>query len=161
MENLNVQIGFLADHPELAGQLAQHFKGEWPDHFAAFSLQEIEKDFLSRAGRETLPVVLVAWIDGKVVGTIALAQKSIESFEHLGPWLKGLYVGRAFRRQGIGRCLIEKASTLAGAFGFQEIYAGTEKARRLLQTLGWMELQRIPYHGQDLSVMKKLIRNGA
>jgi GNAT superfamily N-acetyltransferase len=58
-----------------------------------------------------------------------------------GPWLVGLVVAPAFRRQGIGAKLIARAEAEARATATW-LYCTTDTAAGLLLGRGWIDLRR-------------------
>lgn len=148
-----VLIRPLRESPEAGRLLAQAFKDAWPEFFAARSAGEIEREMFAE-GRE-LPAILVASVDGRVAGTVALRARSVETHEHLGPWVTGLWVEPGLRRNGLGRELLLAITEEAAARGFREIYAVTNSARWLFDKLGWAALEEIAYHGEEVTLYRK------
>ena len=147
MKNL---ISPLRDVPEAGRLLAQAFKDAWPDFFADRSAEEIE-GVLFTEGAE-LPAILVSEVDGRVAGTVALRARSVETHEHLGPWVTGLWVEPDLRKLGLGRSLLSAIAEEAKARGFREIYAVTNTARWLFDKLGWEAVEEIVYHGEEVTL---------
>ena len=143
----------LGEVPEAGRLLAQAFKDAWSDFFADRSAEEIQ-DVLFVEGSE-LPVILVASVDGRVAGTVALRARSVETHEHLGPWVTGLWVQSNLRGLGLGRKLLLAITEEAAARGFREIYAVTNTARWLFDKLGWNRVEEILYHGEEVTLYRK------
>lgn len=143
----------LAVRPGAIPWLASRFKAEWPDFFAACSPEEIERDYFRSAleGRD-LPVVLVAEIDGRVCGTVAIRTKGPES--HPGPWLSSLWVDPPYRGRGVAGELTRAMTADAWRRGYPELFAATATAHRLFRRLGWEELGDFPYHGTTVAVFR-------
>lgn len=150
MENL---IRPLRETPEAARLLAQAFKDAWPDFFADRSAAEIEEAMFTE-GPE-LPAILVASVDGRIAGTVALRARSVETHEHLSPWVTGLWVEPGLRKLGFGRDLLNAIVKEASARGFQEIYAVTNTARWLFDKLGWEAVEELLYHGEEVTLYRK------
>jgi GNAT superfamily N-acetyltransferase len=146
----------LRETPEAGRVLAQAFKDAWPDFFAGRSVEEIaEVMFVEGTG---LPAILVASLDGRVAGTVALRARSVETHEHLGPWVTGLWVTLDLRGFGLGRDLMLAITKEAAARGFREIYAVTNTAHGLFEKLGWSRVEEILYHGEEVSLFVVEIR---
>ncbi len=142
----------LREVPEAGRLLAQAFKDAWPDFFADRSAEEIEQVMFVE-GTE-LPAILVSEVDGRVAGTVALRERSVETHEHLGPWVTGLWVEPGFRGLGLGRDLLLAIAEEAAARGHREIYAVTNSARWLFDKLGWTALEEILYHGEEVTLYR-------
>ena len=152
MADSAVLIRPLRESPEAGRFLAQAFKDGWPDFFATRSAEEIEREMFAE-GRN-LPAILVASVDGRVAGTVALRARSVETHEHLGPWVTGLWVAPDLRRHGLGRDLLLAITEEAAARGFHEIYAVTNSARWLFDRLGWAAVEEIVYHGEEVTLYR-------
>ena len=139
--------------PEAGRLLASAFKDAWSDFFADRSVEGIE-EALFMEGAE-LPAILVATVDGRVAGTVALRARSVETHEHLGPWVTGLWVAPDLRGHGLGRDLLLAVEKKATAWGFREIYAVTNTARGLFEKLGWNRVEEILYHGEEVTLYRK------
>lgn len=149
MKNL---ISPLRDVPEAGRLLAGAFKDAWPDFFADRSAEEIE-EVLFTEGAE-VPAILVALVDGRIAGTVALRARSVETHEHLGPWVTGLWVAPDLRGLGLGRDLMHAITKEAAARGYREIYAVTNTARGLFEKLGWNRVEEILYHGEEVTLYR-------
>lgn len=147
-----VLIRPLREMPEAGRLLAGAFKDAWSDFFADRSVEEIE-EVLFAEGSE-LPAILVASADGRVAGTVALRARSVETHEHLGPWVTGLWVAPDLRGLGLGRDLMHAITEEAAARGFREIYAVTNTARGLFDKLGWNRVEEILYHGEEVTLFR-------
>lgn len=91
-------------------------------------------------------VLLAAWRDGALAGTVALDLVTSENQPHAAS-LQKLLVDPASRRSGIGRALMRRAEQAARAHGRRivtlDARAGTA-AEALYRAEGWSELGRIP-----------------
>ena len=90
--------------------------------------------------------VLVATLDGRVVGIAALS--ATWTIEHGGPamWLEELYVEPSSRGRGIGRALLSAAADTARARGARtldlEVEASHTRAANLYAREGFRRLER-------------------
>ena len=67
---------------------------------------DAETDIKQSANRSELPIALVAIFDGNICGTAALKMESVTTYPDYFPWLAGLLVAPAYRKQGVGEQLI-------------------------------------------------------
>lgn len=143
----------LKEMPGAGRQLAAAFKDTWPAFFETWSVEEIERQMFSEGS--PLPAILVARTDGRVAGTVALRARSVETHEHLGPWVTGLWVEPGLRGAGLGRELMDAITAEAEARGFHQIYAVTNSARWLFSKLGWEAVEEIAYHGEEVTLYRR------
>jgi GNAT superfamily N-acetyltransferase len=91
-------------------------------------------------------VVLAAWLDGMLAGTVTLDLSTAENRPHAAA-IRTLLVDPARRRAGLGRALMRRAEQAARAHGRRIITldarAGSA-AEALFRAEGWAELGRIP-----------------
>lgn len=91
-------------------------------------------------------VLLVAWLDGALVGTVQLLLDGPENAPHRAELAK-LMVAPAVRRQGVGRALMRRAEQAARGIGRSMLMLDTAEgsaAAGLYRAMGWVELGRIP-----------------
>lgn len=132
-----IRIAHLADHEEVIPALARWFRAQWPDYFASRTQAQIEQGFYAEAGRRTLPVRLVAFVDDTLAGTVVLRAQAVEALPEYSPGLGGLFVAEPYRRCGVGSQLIQAGMDAARELGCDTLYAGTETAQGILERLGW------------------------
>jgi GNAT superfamily N-acetyltransferase len=91
-------------------------------------------------------IVLAAWADGEIVGTVQLDLATPPNQQHRADLQKLLVIGRA-RRRGIARLLVAAAEQAAAAAGRTLLVLDTcagDAAEPLYRALGWTEAGRIP-----------------
>ena len=91
-------------------------------------------------------VLLVAWMDGELVGTVQLGLDMPENAPHRAELSKLLVDPRVWR-QGVGRALVRRAEQAARGIGRRLLVLDTRRgtaAERLYRELGWTELGAIP-----------------
>ena len=148
-----VAISYLADHPEVLGNLAAGFKTQWAAHFADQSIEAIKIGFANCCREEGLPLALVAMVDQAFAGTASLRQESGTVCPGIGPWLTHLYVEPAFRNQGIGTTLIRAVEAEAIRNGFGELHAATARAAAVFERSGWKLIEVVEYQGDRVCVL--------
>ncbi|MBR0663678.1 GNAT family N-acetyltransferase [Roseomonas hellenica] len=91
-------------------------------------------------------VLLAAWADGQLAGTVQLDLGTPENQQHRAE-LAMLLVDPAFRRRGIARALMRRADQAAWAHGRNLMTLGAragDVGEALYRDLGWQEGGRIP-----------------
>ena len=147
-----IKISFLADHPDVVPTLAQWFRAQWPDYYADQTLAEIEEDFREDAQYDSIPLRLVAFLDGELAGTIVLRDQVIDTRPEFHPGLGGLFVLERYRKRGIATELIEAGMNVARAQGYREVYATTGVAGGILRRLGWVAVEVVEHDGEQLTL---------
>lgn len=149
-----IDIALLADHPETIPTLTQWFRHEWPDYYADRTSEDIAQEFFEEANRKVLPVRLVAFVEGELVGTIALRDRAMWMLPETFPALGGLLVAEPFRRRGVATELAQAGMELARTLGHQELFATTHHARGVLERLGWEAERSFEHEGELLTLYR-------
>jgi GNAT superfamily N-acetyltransferase len=100
-------------------------------------------------------VLLVAWSDGRLAGSVILDLATEENMPHAAS-LRTLMVDPAERRRGIGRALMRRAEQAARAHGRQIVMLDTRAgspAEALYRSESWQQLGRIP--GLELNAARQ------
>ena len=154
-----LKIELLADHSEATPILKELFESEWEPYYGPSGPGDAETDIRKSANRNNLPIAVVAIVEGNICGTAALKMESVTTYPDFFPWLAGLLVAPAYRRQGIGEQLIIKIEKLAQQLGYKEIYVGTgEKSGMSEITLdkrNWKFIDKSGYFVSEASIYKK------
>ncbi len=106
--------------------------------------QGFEAELAGLPGRYAGPegLLLLAWVEERVAGCVALRRLSPEVAE-----MKRLYVRPAFRGSALGRALVEAVIAEAKSIGYRRIRLDTlpsmSSARGLYRSLGFREIE--PY----------------
>lgn len=140
----------LAARTDLIPTLADWFRQEWSDDFADRDAGELLE---AQAQTDQLPIALVVLADGEPAGTVALKKDSIDAFDHLEPWVGGLYVHPDFRGLGIARLLVSSAARVARALEYDAVYTGTH-AVELFEALGWERVDEGEQSGEPVTILR-------
>ncbi len=66
-----------------------------------------------------------------------------------------IYTSKGQRQKGLGSLLCKKIDEMAKAIGVKEMFLYTQTAESMYRKLGWSEMERIQYKGEDTVVMHK------
>lgn len=154
-----IEIAFLVDYPEAIPTLAQWFRAQWPEYYAARTPAEIAQDFYSEANRNGLPVRLVAFAGGELVGTITLRERALRAFPKYRPGLGGLFVMEMHRGRGIGTELVSAGMNVAREQGYERVYTATVAASGILERLGWKLVQAVSHGDEQLVIYRCELEN--
>jgi aminoglycoside 6'-N-acetyltransferase I len=98
----------------------------------------------------------IAEVDGAPAGFAELAIRDYANgcASRPVPFLEGIFVGREFRRRGIGARLVAHVERFAAAHGFTEIGSDTEIANSAShashRSWGFVETERVVYYRKAL-----------
>jgi ribosomal protein S18 acetylase RimI-like enzyme len=96
-------------------------------------------------------VMLVAWLDGRIAGTVQLDHDMPPNQRHRAE-LRKLMVHPDFRNRGVARALMAEIEAIAGALGRSLITLDTrtgDKAEPLYTSLGYLTAGVIPGYCRD------------
>ncbi len=157
MENQDITIGYLADHPGWVPVIAGWFYDQWYDLYVnrSMTLKDAENSIADRCNYDKIPLILVAINDDKVIGTIGLKQCDMDTRKDLSPWLAGLYVVTEHRCNGIGSLLIEALIEKAISLDISKLYLYTPDAEDFYRKLGWHILEQTEYLGHKVAILEK------
>ncbi len=149
-----ISIGYLADHLDAVPTLAAWFRQQWPDYYANRSQAEMEQGFLAEASRDRLPCRLIAFDSIEIAGTIVLRNDGTEMPPEFQPELGGLFVKEMYRGHGVGTELIRAGMKQALDLGYENVFATTVVAARILEGLGWEFIQTVVHNDGELSLYR-------
>jgi GNAT superfamily N-acetyltransferase len=152
-----ISVAPLALHPEAVPVLRAWFAAEWPGYYGPGGPGSAQRDLEDYAHQDSLPVGVIALMDGEICGVAALKAESIASHAHLSPWAAAGLVHPSLRGRGIGRLLLGALEEQARKLGFRHIYCGTSTAHTLLQRCGWELIETISHEGESLGIHRKAL----
>ena len=112
---------------------------------------------LHEAGRDTLPVTLVAHDDtGVALGAVGLDTYDLDERHDTTPWVTGMIVHPDLRGHGVGRELMRHLERWAGEHHVTEAWVGTESATGFYEKCGWLpEESFVSAAGERIDVLRK------
>jgi len=143
-----MKIEFLCDEIQHAPAVTRWIFNEWVKHRVSDMTYEQLLGRIQNCHKDKFPIRLVALIDGKCVGTIALVENDLKGKSHT-PWLAALYIDPDYRNQKIGMQLTERLKAVAKELGYKELYLRTETASDYYRKLGWEFVES--YKDKDLT----------
>ena len=150
-----LEICLLQDCPHAVSTVFKWLYDQWGQVVGTNPLVRIAQFVQAGASDDDLPVTWVA-LDGEwVVGTASLAERDLETRPDLSPWLVSVYVNAADRRQGIGSALVRHVVEQARRRGVETLWLFTPDQAPFYRRLGWQPVERVPYRGEDVVVMKR------
>jgi GNAT superfamily N-acetyltransferase len=151
---MTLEIRPLHTAPEARAVIVEWYAAEWRMPVARI---EALLDSMSPNGT---PMQSVCYRDGLIVGTAGIYNQvglfqTAPHFAELQPWLALVYTPPELRGAGIASWLCSRMDDEARRLGFSRYYLFTFTAESLYRRLGWVEMDRVDYHGHDAAVMYK------
>jgi GNAT superfamily N-acetyltransferase len=104
-----------------------------------------------------LPMAWVAYDGQTVLGTAALRVTDLPGFDHLTPWLSGVFVLPEHQRRGIGTALCRHVEAFAETIAHKTLYLFTLDQQTLYKRMGWRYLEKGTWMGLEADVMTKSV----
>ena len=115
----------IARTPDVIPVVAGWIWDEFWSHGNGYAQRDLVR-LLSLATEDAIPMCWVAWSGSKPAGCVNLIENDDEQRPHLRPWLAALYVHPPYRRQGIGRSLVETVLEALVRLGEPDVFLGTD-----------------------------------
>jgi GNAT superfamily N-acetyltransferase len=151
-----MHIDYLANYMHLVPLLAKWHYDEW-HHLTPWETLDLCGERLEReAQKGGVPTVLVAVGNGKLMGYASIVVHDMKGREDLTPWMAGVFVAPAYRRQGIGTKLVQGIVEEAGKQNVSVLYLYTTSKENedFYARLGWSVKERVEYLGKLRVVME-------
>jgi GNAT superfamily N-acetyltransferase len=152
-----VQIDLLANRPAdidvLVGPMFEFWRRVPSDDTIATRRERLR----AHLNTTRLPMAWVAYEGQTVLGTAALRTADLPGFEHLTPWLSGVFVFPEHQRRGIGKALCRHVEAFAETMGHKALYLFTLDQQALYKRLGWRYLEKGTWMGIEADVMTKSV----
>jgi N-acetylglutamate synthase-like GNAT family acetyltransferase len=153
-----VQISYLVEYPQYISQLTQWMFNEWDVMLGEKTPEARIKKLNAHMNRDQLPIAWVAHANGQLLGSAALRVHDLEGYEHLTPWLGGVFVGEQFRRRGIGEALCTTVEEAARSRGVRTLYLFTLDKQAWYSRQGWTRFAPCVWHERPGDIMSKQLR---
>ena len=157
LRTVELEIAPLASFPDAVPTVARWWFEQWGQERPESSLAILCDDLRSKLDPASLPLQLLAMVQGHPVGVGVLKPYEMQdAFPRRGPWLGSLYVRPDFRGRGIGQRLVLEIERAARARALQRLYLQTEQLHGgLYARLGWERAEELDYRGYRVLVMTK------
>jgi GNAT superfamily N-acetyltransferase len=152
----NITIDYLANHPELAEELARFSWNEWPSIYEhrGQTFADALRTYQERTNVDSIPLALVAFAGGKLVGTVSLKDDDLEIRPEIKHWLGGLFVVPEWRGRSVASALMRRATEEARRLKVLRLFLWTSSAEGLYLKLGWQPVERTDYCGTRIVIME-------
>jgi N-acetylglutamate synthase-like GNAT family acetyltransferase len=154
---MQIEIRYLAEHPELVHLLSTWFQDEWGKNNPALTLESIERRVRQRLHKDKIPLCLVAFADSKPIATTTLKIREMDIYPQFEYWLGNVYVVPEYRNQGVGSQIVESTVERAKLLGVKNLYLYTQDREHFYQRLFWTAIEQVEYHGHMVIVMRRIL----
>jgi GNAT superfamily N-acetyltransferase len=152
----------LATRTEAIPLVARWLYEEWGHRREGNSYEGTCQRLTAAAANDGLPMYLLAVEGETVVGCGALKLREMETYPKREHWLGSVYVKPAWRGHGIASRLVEAVVAVSPRFGVSVLSLQTERPDGgLYAKLGWRPVERVWFHGTEVTVMERYLRNPA
>lgn len=148
-----MQLGYLADYPQIIPELAVWLFGEWGRLNVGETLEKRVARLQSHTGRPGIPSTVIALEGDSLLGSASLVANDLTSHPHLSPFLASVFVLPEERRRGVGRALVQRVTEEAAKLGYPKLYLITHDRQEFYQSMGWVAQEEVEYRGESVTVM--------
>ena len=155
---MKVEFEYLVDHPDQVSQVVLWWRtawGRWMDE----SDEVVAEQIRSSLGKENLPVDILAFVDGKAVGSAALKlQEIVKRYPQYQYWLGSVFVDESYRGNEIATALSKRIIELARERGLPHLYLQTANLNGgLYKKLGWEKVEQFRDEEEETLLMVKTL----
>lgn len=153
-----INIAYLGYHQEVLPVVASWIYREWSFLYVGKTRHYVEEFLRQRLDTRRMPLTMVAFVEGKPVGTVSLKESDMESRPYLTPWVTSLYVVPRWRGKGIGAGLMHAVERKAVRMGKHQLFLFTADAglaARFYHPLGWKIKEHTSYYSYPVIIMEK------
>jgi GNAT superfamily N-acetyltransferase len=148
-----VRIASIADHPDLIDTIATWHWQEWGRTDPGGSQDAWAERLRGFTNRDRIPTMYLAFLDGKLAGSVTLNEHDMRTHRDLSPWLSGLYVALPWRGKGAATAAVRHTMSAASDMGVSRLNLYTSSARGLYEKLGWHVVAHDTYDDRPVVVM--------
>jgi predicted N-acetyltransferase YhbS len=132
-----MRIDYLSRHLHCLPTLAEWMYREWFQN-VGLTFDHAVDQLYERLHEDELPLALVAFAD-EALGMVSVVEQVAPDGCCLIACLAGLYVAPAWRRQGVGACLCQRALLEARRLGHAKLSLYTPDQEAFYARLGWVK----------------------
>ncbi|WGI24397.1 GNAT family N-acetyltransferase [Halomonas alkaliantarctica] len=127
----------------------------WGHLHPGLTLEQAIDRTKAKCGQAGVPSIFVATQGAVPVATASLVADDMSIRHELTPWLASVFVLPKWRGQGIASALVRRVEAEATASGFDRFYLYTPDQQALYRQLGWQDVERLEYRGENVTVMSR------
>ena len=145
---MQLEFAYLADHPDLVPTIIRWWDTVWSDQIGA--IEQAEKILRDSLNPGELPIHILAYLDGELVGSAALKDQELAKlYPDYHYWLGSVFVHAPHRGHKIASALSDRIVELARERHLPHLYLQTQNLQGgLYAKLGWQPVEEFEYRGQ-------------
>jgi GrpB-like predicted nucleotidyltransferase (UPF0157 family)/ribosomal protein S18 acetylase RimI-like enzyme len=154
---VKTEFHYLLQYPEAVPTVARWWFEAWGPTSSCSTAEALANVLAAELHREELPVQIVAFEDGELVGVAVLKNHELkQQFPGLRYWLGNVFVRSESRGRGIGSALVKRAEGIAVAMGITTLHLATDRTDGgLYARLGYQIVERAQKNDLDIVVMAR------
>jgi GNAT superfamily N-acetyltransferase len=146
-------ISYLHDQPQFIDKLAPLLLEQWRHILDGETIEYFHAKLKGHLNLNTLPIAWVAHSGEDLLGTASLRVHDLDGREVLTPWLGGVFVTPARRREGIGVALCQVVEAKAFHLGYPTLHLFTFDKQLWYTKQGWQLSDTCAWRGHPGNVM--------
>jgi len=150
---LKLDIHYLADDTEEISTIAGWIYYEWGHLIERRTLETAHEKVRQSLSGSDLPLTMVCYLDGNLVGTAGIDTADMNSHPELTPWMVSVFVDPRYRKKGIGTALCKRIAEEFKRLDFATAYLFTPDRESLYARLGWKTFLREEYREEQVVIM--------
>ena len=147
-------IRYLSDDPGEISTVAGWLYQEWGRLVEGRTLKTACSKVKQSLSPEEIPMTLVTYLDGRLVGTAGIDHSDMSTHPEFTPWMVSVYVSPPYRKKGIGTALCKRIRDEFARLDIKTAYLFTPDQENLYSRLGWKTILREDYRGEQVAIMK-------
>jgi GNAT superfamily N-acetyltransferase len=158
MNQSQIRIEHLGSHVHALQKIVSWVHAEWGPLMPDTPYSKMVSQFKERLSPHKIPETFVALRRDEIVGTASIVPHDMSTRMDLSPWLAAVYVPSEYRGMGIGSALVRAAIDEARYVGLERFYLITPDRVSFYTRLGWVELEKAEYRGENVTIMTYLVQ---
>ena len=147
-------IRYLSDEAGEISKVAGWLYQEWGHLVEGRTLDTAHEKVKQSLSPNHIPLTLVCYLDGELVGTAGLDHSDMSTHPEFEPWMVSVYVEAGHRKKGIGTALCQRIVDELKRRNLKTAYLFTPDQEKLYSRLGWKTILREEYRGEQVAIMK-------
>ena len=147
-------IRYLSDDAGEISTVANWLYQEWGHLIEGRTLETANSKVKQSLSQDEIPMTLVCYLDGQLVGTAGIDHSDMSTYPELTPWMVSVYVTPPYRKKGIGTALCQRIIDEFARLDIKTAYLFTPDQEHLYARLNWKTFLREEYRGEQVAIMK-------